>query len=269
LFPKLVLKMYKIYSFLCVLYLMFATSCISNKDVVYLQGKTDKQQASIEQVTQKPYRVQSNDVISIKIKALDQKLVEMFNVSTTGASPTSADGLYFDGYTVDDHGNVRIPVLGEMPVLGLTLDEIRIKIEKQLLSDYFNKEADIFVIAKLAGLRYTINGEVGSPGTKSLLQEKVTILEAIANSGDITITGNRKEVVIVRQLPHGTEMYTVDLTNVNILKSPYYYIQPNDYIYIKPIKQKNWGVGTNGLQSFTTILSALTLVITTYLLINR
>ncbi|RXR17795.1 sugar transporter [Flavobacterium amnicola] len=261
--------MYKIYSFLCVLYLMLMTSCISHKDIVYLQGDSKKEQGSVEQTSQKPYRVQSNDVISIKIKALDQKLVEMFNVSTTGASPTSADGLYFDGYTVDDHGNVRIPVLGEVAVLGLTLDEIRVKIEKQLLSDYFNKEADIFVIAKLAGLRYTINGEIVSPGTKSILQEKVTILEAIANSGDVTITGDRKDVVIVRQLPHGTEMYSVDLTSAAILKSPYYYIQPNDYIYVKPIKQKTWGFGTNGLQSFTTILSALTLVITTYLLINR
>lgn len=261
--------MYKIYSFLSVLCLMLTTACISHKDVVYLQGNDNKVQSSVEQITQKPYRVQSNDVISIKIKALDQKLVEMFNVSTTGASSTSTDGLYFDGYTVDDHGNIRIPVLGEMSVLGLTLDEIRIKVEKQLLSDYFNKEADIFVIAKLAGLRYTINGEVGSPGTKSLLQEKVTILEAIANSGDITMTGNRKDVVIVRQLPHGTEMYSVDLTSATILKSPYFYIQPNDYIYVKPIKQKTWGVGTNGLQSFTTILSALSLVITTYLLINR
>lgn len=248
---------------------MLTTACISNKDVVYLQGNHNKEQGSIEQIAQKPYRVQSNDVISIKIKALDPKLVEMFNVSTTGGSSTSSDGLYFDGYTVDDHGNIRIPVLGEMPVLGLTLDEIRIKIEKQLLSDYFNKEADIFVIAKLAGLRYTINGEIGSPGTKSLLQEKVTILEAIANSGDITITGNRKDVVIVRQLPHGTEMYSVDLTSAAILKSPYYYIQPNDYIYVKPIKQKHWGFGTNGLQSFTTILGALTLLVTTYLLINR
>lgn len=249
--------------------MMLSTACISNKDVIYLQGNIGKQQTAIEQVTQKPYRVQSNDVISIKIKALDQKLVEMFNVSATGLGPTSPDGLYFDGYTVDDHGNVRIPVLGEISVLGLTLDEIRIKIEKQLLADYFNKEADIFVIAKLAGLRYTINGEIGLPGTKLLLQEKVTILEAIANGGDITITGNRKDVVIVRQFPHGTEMYSLDLTSIDILKSPYYYIQPNDYIYIKPIKQKNWGIGTNGLQSFTTILSALTLVITTYLLINR
>lgn len=263
--------MSKIYVFLCVLTMLLTTSCISNKDVVYLQGNRDEKQNSVEQVTQKPYRVQSNDVISIKIKALDQKLVDMFNVSTstTGALPTSPDALYFDGYTVDDHGKIRIPLLGEISVIGMTLDEIRTDIEKQLLSDYFNKEADIFVVVKLAGFRYTINGEVVSPGTKSLFQEKVTILEAIANSGDITITGNRKEVVIVRQMPHGTEMHSVDLTSVDILKSPYYYVQPNDYIYVKPIKQKTWGVGTNGLQSFTTILSALSLVITTYLLLNK
>lgn len=263
--------MSKIQGFLCVLVLLITASCISNKDVVYLQGVKNDKQNSVEQVTQKPYRVQTNDVVSIKIKALDQKLVDMFNVSTstTGSIPTSPEALYFDGYTVDDHGKIRIPLLGEIAVIGLTLEEIRVLIEKQLLSDYFNKEADIFVVVKLAGFRYTINGEVVSPGTKSLFQEKVTILEAIANSGDIAITGNRKEVLIVRQMPQGTEMHSVDLTDVNILKSPYYYLQPNDYIYVKPIKQKTWGIGTNGLQSFTTILSALSLVITTYLLLNK
>ncbi|MES2812643.1 MAG: polysaccharide biosynthesis/export family protein [Bacteroidota bacterium] len=261
--------MFKIYSFLCFACLLLSTSCISNKDIIYLQGNSNNQQTTIEQVVQKPYRVQSNDVISIKIKALDQKLVEMFNVSATNSSVTSAEGLYFDGYTVDEHGNIRIPVLGEVPVLGLTLDEIRVKIEKQLLTDYFNREADIFVIAKLAGLRYTVNGEIRSPGTKTLLQEKVTILEAIANCGDITITGNRKDVMVVRQFPHGTEMHSIDLTSVDAIKSPYYYIQPNDYVYVKPIKQKNWGVGTNGLQSFTTIISAFSLILTTYLLIKK
>lgn len=261
--------MSKIQGFLCVLVLLLTASCLSNKDVVYLQGVKNEKQNSVEQVTQKPYRLQSNDVLSIKIKALDQKLVDMFNASSTGALPTTPDALYFEGYTVDDHGNIRVPVLGEIAVIGQTLEEVRLKIEKQLLAEYFNKEADIFVIVKLAGLRYTINGEVALPGTKSLFQEKVTILEAIANSGDITITGNRKEVVIVRQKPQGTEMHTLDLTKVDVLQSPYFYIQPNDYIYVKPLKQKTWGIGTNGLQSFTTILTAVSLMVTTYLLINR
>ena len=261
--------MYKIYSLVCFIFLIVTTSCVPNKDIIYLQENANNPQSFVEPVAQKTYRIQSNDVISIRIKALDSKLVEMFNVSASGAPSTSIDGLYFDGYTVDEHGNIRIPVLGEIPVLGLTLDEVRAKIEKQLLSDYFNKEADIFVIAKLAGLRYTVNGEIRSPGTKTLLQDKVTILEAIANSGDITITGNRKNVMIVRQFPHGTEMHSIDLTSVEAMKSPYYYVQPNDYIYVKPIKQKSWGIGTNGLQSFTTIVSAFSLILTTYLLIKK
>lgn len=237
---------------------------------MYLQnnGATD-QQSSVEPVALKPYRAQVNDVLSIRIKALDQKLVAMFSPSAASDLSTSPDGLYFDGFSVDDHGNIRIPVLGEVPVIGLTLDEIRIKVEKRLLDEYFNAAADIFVSVKLAGLRYTVNGEIGSPGTKTLFQDKVTIMEAIANSGDITMVGNRKDVMIVRQLPHGTEIHTIDLTSVDVMKSPYYYVQPNDYIYIKPLKQKSWGTGTTGLQSFTTILGAITLSLTLVLLLKK
>lgn len=262
--------MNKIYGFLGFAVLIFFTSCIPNKDLIYLQkNESPDQQASVEAVSLKPYRVQVNDVLSIRIKALDQKLVAMFSPSLNSDMATSSDGLYFDGFSVDDHGNIRIPVLGEVPVIGLTLDEIRIKVEKQLLDEYFTAAADIFVSVKLAGLRYTVNGEISDPGTKTLFQDKVTILEAIANSGDITIVGNRKEVMVVRQYPHGTEIHTLDLTNVDVLKSPYYYVQPNDYIYIKPLKQKSWGTGTTGLQSITTILAAVSLLVTTILLIKK
>ncbi|WP_310556248.1 polysaccharide biosynthesis/export family protein [Flavobacterium sp.] len=261
----------KIYSFILILFLLMFTSCIPIKDLEYLQ-KTNKSnpEATIVPAVLKPYRIQINDVVSVRIKALDQKLVNMFNTSSIeGMQSNSSEALYFDGFTVNDHGEIRIPVLGEVAVIGLTLDEIRIKIEKQLLAEYFNKEADIFVSVKLAGLRYTVNGEITNPGSKILYQEKVNLLEAIANSGDITITGNRKEVLVVRQYPQGTEMHTIDLTSVEVLKSPYYYVQPNDFIYIKPLKQKSWGTGTNGLQSFTTILGAVSLLLTTFLLFKR
>jgi len=89
------------------------------------------------------------------------------------------------------------------------------------------------------------------------------------NTKDFTITGNRRDVVIVRQYPHGTEIHSLDLTSIEALKSPYYYIQPNDFIYIKPLKQKSWGTGTTGIQSFTTILGAVTLILTTFLLFKK
>lgn len=265
--------MRKVPSYIVIFLLLLVSSCIPNKDLIYLQNKDGKNtNASIEPVVLKPYRVQVNDVLSIRIKALDQRLVEIFNPSSQQAGAAMAitpDALYFDGFVVDDHGTVRVPSLGEVAVIGLTLDEIRIKIEKQLLEQYFTKEADLFVSVKLGGMRFTVNGEVASPGTKTLFQDKVTILEAVANCGDITITGNRKEVMVVRQYPQGTEIHTIDLTNINVMQSPYYYIQPNDYIYIKPLKQKSWGTGTTGLQSFTTILTTVSLLLTTFLLFNR
>ncbi|WP_264548152.1 polysaccharide biosynthesis/export family protein [Flavobacterium sp. N2820] len=242
-------------------------SCIPNKDLIYLQNKGGKSNSiEVAQEASKPYRVQTNDIISISIKSLDQKLVEMFSPSQTGAQETSQEGLYFTGFTVNDHGNIRVPVLGELNVLGYTLDEIRLKVEKQLLDDYFKAEANIFVTVKLAGLRYTINGEIGSPGTNVLFQDKVTIMEAIANSGDITITGNRKDVQIIRKYPHGFETYSLDLTDAKSMNSPYFYIQPNDYIVVKPLKQKSWGTGTTGVQTVATIVSALSLVTTAILL---
>ena len=245
----------------------FFVSCIPNKDLIYLQNKDNKTNAiEIAQDASKPYRVQTNDIISISIKSLDQKLVEMFNPSQSGTQETSQQGLYFAGFTVNDHGNIRIPILGEMNVLGYTLDEIRLKVEKQLLDEYFKAEANIFVTVKLAGLRYTINGEINSPGTNVLFQDKATIMEAIANSGDITLTGNRKDVQIIRKFPHGFESYSLDLTNAKSMNSPYFYIQPNDYILIKPLKQKSWGIGTTGSQTFTTILTALSLIVTSLLL---
>ncbi len=256
--------------FLSIIAVLF-TSCISTKDLTYLQPNQTSKSDSIRvaQEVSKPYRIQTNDILSINIKALDQKLVDMFSVSqTSGQTQASPQTLFFNGYTVDDHGNIRVPILGEVNVLGYTADEVRQKIEKQLLEEYFKKEANIFVTVKLAGLRYTINGEIGSPGTNVLFQDRATIMEAIANSGDIPITGNRKEVQIIRKFAHGFETYSIDLTSETAMNSPYFYIQPNDYIIIKPLKQKSWGTGVTGMQSVATIMTAISLI-TTLLVLSK
>ena len=250
--------------------IVFVSSCIPNKDLVYLQNKKGTEQSiEVNQAFSKPYKVQVNDILSVNIKALDQKLVDMFNPSSSdqqNSTMLSQNGLYFNGFTVDDHGNIRVPVLGEVNVLGFTIDEIRQTIEKRLLDEYFKNEARIFVNVKLAGLRYTINGEIGNPGTNVLFQDSATIMEAIANSGDITMTGDRKKVQIIRKMPHGFETHYLDLTKAETMNSPFFYIQPNDYIYIKPLPQKSWGTGTTGMQTVGTIITALSLITTTILL---
>jgi polysaccharide export outer membrane protein len=253
---------------------LFFASCVPTKDMIYLQNK-DKSEtiAPISAVASKPYRLQVNDIVRISIKTLDPKMSEIFSPSAGGqtqaTSERSEQGLFFEGFTVDDHGNIRMPILGEINVIGYTLEELRIKIEKKLLEEYFNKEANIFVTVKLAGLRFTINGEITSPGIKTVFQEKLNLLEAIAYSGDITVVGNRKEVTVMRQTPAGMEMHDIDLTDIKATQSPYYYVQPNDYIYIKPLPQKAWGTGKTGIESLGTIITVLTLVTTTLILLRK
>ncbi|KQB44176.1 Polysaccharide export outer membrane protein [Flavobacterium daejeonense] len=249
---------------------LLLSSCISTRDLVYLQNKNETTaETTISEVVSKPYRLQTNDVLSISIKANDPKLVEIFNTTNQGEAAKSEAALYFNGFTVDDHGNIRMPILGELNVIGYTLDEVRQRIEKQLLEEYFRKEANIFVIVKLAGFRYTINGEVGSTGTKTLFQEHVNILEAVANAGDITLLGNRKAVSIIRKTPTGSEIHDIDLTDSNVMNSPYFYLQPNDYIYVKPLRQKTWGTGKTGIESLGTILTLISLGTTVLLLLKR
>ena len=130
---------------------------------------------------------------------MDDELANIFNpVSETNPNATGEQRLYYDGFKVDAHGNIRIPILGDIPVLGNTVEEVRLDLERRLLEDYFKAEANIFVTVKLAGIRYTINGEIGRSGSNIIYRDQATIMEAIGNSGDIPVTGDKRNVVIIR-----------------------------------------------------------------------
>jgi polysaccharide export outer membrane protein len=263
--------MNKIYAVLALALIILSSSCISQKELTYLQeqeGQTDSLRVLTE--VQKPYRVQINDILNVQVKALDQETTQILNpTGDANLNASSQERAYFDGFTVDLRGNIRIPILGQLQVLGLTTEEIQDLIEQRLLEEQFKDTAQIFVTVKLAGLRYTATGEVGSPGTNVLFQERVNIFEALANVGDVALTGNRKEVMIIRQYPQGQEIHYVDLTDRAVMQSPFYYIQPNDMIYVKPLKQKSWGTGTTGTQTLGTVAAVFGLVTTTILLLTR
>ncbi|WP_321538970.1 polysaccharide biosynthesis/export family protein [Flavobacterium piscinae] len=262
-------KMNKTLMVIVMFIVLVTSSCVPTKDLKYLQSNHEQKDTLVmSQLVKKPYRIQSNDILVINIKTIDATLTEMFQVSDGNRNIVNEQIIYFEGFNVDDHGNIRIPILGEVAVLGKTTEEIRLNIEKRLLEEYFNEEAELFITVKLAGIRYTINGEIKSPGTNIIYNERATIMDAISNSGDILITGDRKEVIIVRQYPHGVEMHTVNLLDRKAIESPYYYLQPNDFILINPLKQKSWGTGTTGIQTMTTIITALSLV-TSIILLSR
>jgi len=253
--------------FFIVLALNF-TSCISTKQLTYLQENEEKVDSLLGiRKVQEPYRLQINDLLSVRVKAIDQEEVSIFNpITNSELSATGEERLYYDGFVVDLHGNIRVPNFGEMQVLGYTVEEVRQKIEERLLKEFFNKEANIFVTVKLSGIRYTISGEIGHPGSTIIYRDRVSIMEAIANNGDINVTGDKKNVVIIRQYPLGQKVHHIDLTKIDALNSPYYYIQPNDLILINPLPQKASGFGITGLSSFTTILALITATTTSILL---
>ena len=249
----------------------FLTSCIPNKELVYFQGEPASKNA-VFKILNEPYKLQVNDILSIQLKADDEKLVSLFNpIQQTGnqtSSQFNEQNLYFSSYTIDRHGNIRIPYVGELNVLGYTEKEVREKIEEEL-GKYFKDTSDIFVTVKLAGIRFTVIGEVTNPGTAVLFQNQVNIVEALANAGDITITGNRKKVTIIRKNIDQTKKFELNLTDISTLNSESFYLQSNDIVYVEPLKQKSWGTGTTGSQTFSTIISVLSLVTTTVLLVRN
>lgn len=250
---------------------IFCTSCITNKDVVYLQDKGTKAIDSLQiKELSKPYRVQVNDILSINVKALDEELTKIFNPVANGNNNANVNQgqaqLYFNGFTVDLHGNIKFPILGEINVLGFTIEQIENKVKTELLNQYFKDTAELFVTVKLAGLRYTVTGEVNSTGVLTLFQDRVNIIEALANAGDIKTTGDRTDVLVIRQYPQGQKIHHIDLTDQVAMQSPYYYIQPNDMILVKPLKRKVIGAGETATQNLTTIASILSVLVSTYFL---
>lgn len=245
-------------------------SCVPSKDVIYFQGES-LEKKEIQRINNTPYKLQVDDIINIDIISSEERLVSMFKKQSSGVgisgtnSGQGGSGGYFSGFTVDLHGNIRIPNLEEINVLGYTTTEVRKKLEKEIRK-FFKVKEDVFITVKLAGFKYTIFGEISSPGQKVIYQNRVSIIEAVANAGDISDVGNRKNVQIIRTNESKTEKFTIDLTKMSAFDSDVFFLKPNDLVYIKPLKQKFWGTGTTGLESLTTVFSILTLITSTIIL---
>jgi len=247
------------------LVVLLFSSCISQKRLTYFQG--DPTDEKLEIYSNKPYQIQVDDILYINIKANNPELVAIFNNTDVNQNMQNinASDLYFSGYSVDNHGMINLPVVGEMNVLGYTADQIKTKLTERL-DIYFNPESELFVEVKLAGIKYTIVGEVGSTGTKTINQNRLNIVEAVANAGDIAITGNKQGVEVFRLEDDVLKKYTVDMTQIAAFDSDVFQILPNDIISVPPLKQKSWGTGTNTVQTITTLLSVFSLLTSTYLL---
>ena len=246
-------------------------SCVSRKKLTYLQDKTETKidSANFAKLDREKYVVQVNDIINVTVKSYSEELSKLFNVSEQSRMSAVGGDLifYLNGYSVSDEGEINMPVLGRVYVLGKNLTEIKDIITVKL-GEYF-KEETIYVNVQLAGIRYTIIGDINNPGKYIIYQNQANIFEAIAMAGDITTVGNRNEVQIIRQYPDGVKFFEIDLTDKSIVSNPLYFIQPNDIINVKPLPQRSIGIGTTGFQTFASILGVLASSLSVYLALRN
>jgi len=211
------------------------------------------------------YHFQINDVVDVTMKTTSVELNEMLNIKDNSTQLRSMDGLtsgdafFLTGYTIDNDGLVELPLVGPIKLVGMNVKQAKEAIEEKLVK-YVNKE-NLYVRVRLGGIRYSAIGEFNRPGKFTILQNRLTIFEAIANAGDMTSAAKRSEIVLIRQYPDGVKTHTINLLNKKIMDSEFFFIQPNDMIYARPMKVKQIGTGITLLESFEVLLSIATVIL--------
>jgi len=243
---------------------IFFTSCVPYKKIVYMQGDLKEYQHK-----DSLYKVKKKDILFIDIRSSNTIINQLFksgdNTNRTLSTPSD---LYINGYTVDQNGFIELPLIKKVFVEGKTFEEIKQEIQNKLLEKHFKSLENIFIKIKLSGIPYTILGEVNHPKTGVLFKERATILDVIGDAQDLNLTANRNQVVIMRYENGKLIKKELDLTDAETINSPYFYVRPNDIIYIPPLKQKTWGTGTTLQQTISTTITALSLITTIILLSN-
>jgi polysaccharide export outer membrane protein len=256
--------MKKLIWILPVTYLLLS-SCGEYKKITYLQA-TLPEKDTIYKPDFTLYKLQPSDLLYITVLSIDKNVSELFNTngSSSGSQPSVAGGgnMYFSGYSIDKNGFIHLPVIGDVQVGGITVDKATENIQK--LADQYIKDARVEL--KLVSFKITMLGEIGHPGQITIFNDRATILEAIALGGEITYYGNRKNILIVRSAEGGMRTFRIDLTKKELLRSEKFYVQPNDVIYVEPLKYTAFRIR---LTDYTSFLTLLTTLITTYILIYQ
>jgi polysaccharide biosynthesis/export protein len=240
------------------------TSCATQKKFEYIQDKNENLKAFSE-AEFPDYRLKPNDELYIQVSSFDEAAANVFSNagnqtlnSTGGLSPYSAS---FLSYPIDKEGYLLLPVIGNISVNGKTLSQVSL-IMRDSLKHVLNQPV---VSVKLVNRYVTVLGEVKAPGHFPFSQEKLTVYDAIGLAGDITDYGNSGKVVLVRNENGENIRVNLDLTRSEMLASEFYYLRPNDIVYVRPLHNKVWRVREIPL---TLLLSAITTGLLIYEIIN-
>jgi len=240
----------------------FLTGCVTQKDLEYMQAK-DNNSKIYSEVEIPDYKLKPNDDLFIRFSSLDAAEANIFADSRGDQSTGTIDpyGAYLISYSIDKDGFLLLPVLGKIYVKEKTVSQV-----SAILTDSLTHIlSQPMVTVKLVNRYVSVLGYVSNPGHYPFSQDKLSIYDALGLAGDITLYGDRTEISLTRN-ENGKNIITkIDLTSPDILGSEFYYLRPNDMIYVKPIKKRFWGMSEF---PFAIILSTLSVTLLFYSVIK-
>lgn len=237
------------------------SSCVSHKNLLNLQSKPRTDSISHQRTE---YLLQSGDILDIKVFSMDPQSVAIFN-KTAGnnmANQINEAAIYLNGYIVSDSGFISLPLIGNIMVKDLSVVEVKSLVEEKM--DSYYKYASIDV--KLMNFRVTLLGEVNRQGTFLVYNDRVNILQLIGDAGGVTDEGDRKKIRVIRKAQNKSALTYIDISAADLISSEYYYLQPNDVIYVEPLKAKAF---RGNLPTIQVVLSTLTFIVVVLNIISR
>lgn len=241
----------------------FLTSCASKKDVILFQDIQESQQNPVNFAFPK---IQINDILDIKISALNPETAIPYNASVANINALqSLELIKLNGYLVSEKGTVILPVLGDIIVAGKTKDDLEKELAHILESKGHLKNPTVNV--RILNAKFTVLGEVKMPGTYAYTEQYISLPQALGYAGDVTAEANRKEVVIIREEDGVRKYHKIDLTKSDWFNSPYFTIKQNDIVYVYPNNVKVKSTGFIG--NTATILSIISILLTSFVLLTR
>lgn len=214
--------------------------CNASKHVVYLQDAQSGQ--TMPQIAQEPIKLQPNDEIMIYVSCTDPETAARLSLMSGSRPPQQQGGMFTSNssavmmpYTIDKNGNIDMPEVGTVHIAGLTRLEVSNLLQDKIIDAKIVKDNSVNITVQFANLTFTTLGEVTKVGTYDIPRDDFPVLEALSISGDLTIYGKRDAVWVFREQPDGSRMsYKLNLLDSEFMKSPAYYIQQNDIIYVEP-----------------------------------
>ncbi len=244
-----------------VLTILLLASCTSQKNLIYFQNddlKSDNQPDTMlykyenGYTNSSPeYKLQPHDMIYVQIySSLDNASSALFQSTTQSGNTMQAtdNTLYLTSYEVDNDGNIDLPTIGKINVLGMSIEEAQNAIKQK--AEEFSE--GITVTCRMVTFRIKVAGEVNKPGIYTFYQPSVNIFDALLAAGDLTYYGNRQKVRIVRKSETEDAIYTLDIRKASVMKNKNYYLRPGDIVYVEPNKN------TKTLQTINTPLTTIT-----------